>query len=342
MLMKPENAFAGMLSEMCKNNLKLSKKMAKVHIKNFNKNNQDTLDSVMLALRSYMLIDDEHKKTRFDWIFGMPQVNSAKYANRKYVEYGIQNINMISDDSYDFKTCLFGEETSDYPLLKQILYCQEKTDTICCRLVLEVIHLACADDDLCRYIYAIDPPTYQHARYTDWFYQYAVEQRAHVEKMMSNHASVHSFYEKRLEIIDALFAKFKEFNEKCKVLEKEQRAVMEAEKGGYLGVDESFKAYTYHECIPHWPPRILIGKQRAEPKEIYAEEHELVTVRFLEVENDWMYSNPTGRFNISLPNKQIKTSQYGFQTTTWLQEKQKSGEEAKEYSQHAVKWDEKK
>ena len=39
MLMNPENDFTGMLSLMCKDNLKLTKKMAKVHIKNFNKLN---------------------------------------------------------------------------------------------------------------------------------------------------------------------------------------------------------------------------------------------------------------------------------------------------------------
>ena len=37
MLMNPENDFTGMLSMMCKDNFKLSKKMAKVHVKNFNK-----------------------------------------------------------------------------------------------------------------------------------------------------------------------------------------------------------------------------------------------------------------------------------------------------------------
>ena len=37
LLMDPDNDFTGMLSMMCKDNLSLTKKMAKVHIKNFNK-----------------------------------------------------------------------------------------------------------------------------------------------------------------------------------------------------------------------------------------------------------------------------------------------------------------
>jgi hypothetical protein len=47
-----------MLSLMCKDNLKLTKKMSKVHIKNFNKQNQDTVDSALKALRGFMLIKD--------------------------------------------------------------------------------------------------------------------------------------------------------------------------------------------------------------------------------------------------------------------------------------------
>ena len=71
MLMKPENDFSGILSTMCKDNFKLSKKMAKVHVKNFNKQNQSKFDSTLKSLRTYMLIDDDLKKMRLDWVFGV-------------------------------------------------------------------------------------------------------------------------------------------------------------------------------------------------------------------------------------------------------------------------------
>ena len=33
--------------------------------------------------------------------------------------------------------------------------------------------------------------------------------------------------------------------------------------------------------------------------------------------NEWIYSNPTGNFNLSVPDKAMKTSEYGLQTTTY-------------------------
>ena len=37
-------------------------------------------------------------------------------------------------------------------------------------------------------------------------------------------------------------------------------------------------------------------------KEIAVKEHDLVTIRLFEVATEWMYSNPTGRFNLSIPH----------------------------------------
>jgi len=71
---------------------------------------------------------------------------------------------------------VFGMSTQDYPLFKQILYCKGKWDTITNIMLYEVLHLACADEDLFKYIYDTKPPTYQFARFTDWFYDFAQQQ----------------------------------------------------------------------------------------------------------------------------------------------------------------------
>ena len=42
--------------------------------------------------------------------------------------------------------------------------------------------------------------------------------------------------------------------------------------------------------------------------EIAVQEHELVTVKLIEVKNEWMYSNPTGLYNLSVPEKALRIS----------------------------------
>lgn len=47
------------------------------------------------------------------------------------------------------------------------------------------------------------------------------------------------------------------------------------------------------------------------PKELYFEDvNNLITVRIYEVSNEYMFSNPTGLFNISIPEKKLQNKNY--------------------------------
>ena len=76
---------------------------------------------------------------------------------------------------------------------------------------------------------------------------------------------------------------------------------MEANAATYTGIDTTFMAYKNPEVIKHFPPQYIIGKQVGEPKEIATGAHELVSVKLYEIECEWMFSNPTGNFNLSVP-----------------------------------------
>ena len=68
-----------------------------------------------------------------------------------------------------------------------------------------------------------------------------------------------------------------------------------------------------NEIILHYPPQYVIGKQTNDQERELARfenEHVLVTVQ--EVECEYMYSNPTGFFNTSLPDKMMRTKNYTF------------------------------
>lgn len=50
-----------------------------------------------------------------------------------------------------------------------------------------------------------------------------------------------------------------------------------------------------------------MGKQVGEERVILVEENESVAVRLVEVDCEWMFSNPTGMFNLSIPDKAYRT-----------------------------------
>ena len=65
-------------------------------------------------------------------------------------------------------------------------------------------------------------------------------------------------------------------------------------------------AYKNPEVIKHWPPKYIVGRAVGEPVEIAKEEHALVHVKLEEITCEWMYSNPTGNFNLSATHKPLK------------------------------------
>jgi hypothetical protein len=80
----------------------------------------------------------------------------------------------------------------------------------------------------------------------------------------------------------------------------------------FVEVQKSWLPLETTEVIMHYPPQYIIGKQVNDDREIarYENEHVLVTVQ--EIDCEYMYSNPTGLFNLSLPDKLMRTKNYTF------------------------------
>lgn len=62
--------FTDLLLGMCKNNRKLSKKMAKAYLKGLSKTQTDISGRTLSAVKRFLQIDDELKPIRIEWIFG--------------------------------------------------------------------------------------------------------------------------------------------------------------------------------------------------------------------------------------------------------------------------------
>lgn len=83
---------------MARNNLKVSKKMAKSYLKGVNKTGVESLQSALNQIRSFIKIDDEFKMQRLEWIMGIPQVVSKSNYRTKQQQYGLEMIDLISDE----------------------------------------------------------------------------------------------------------------------------------------------------------------------------------------------------------------------------------------------------
>lgn len=91
--------FGHCLANMCKDNLKLTKKVSKVFIKAINGSNFDNVKSYLAALKPFLKNEDSLKQMKLEWIFGFNQIiNKKGYREEKY-KYGLEHVEKIGDEA---------------------------------------------------------------------------------------------------------------------------------------------------------------------------------------------------------------------------------------------------
>jgi hypothetical protein len=71
-------SFANLLADMCKSNYRLSKKVSKVFLHAISAAHQDTISNFMSSLKPFLLLNDELKALRMEWVFGVADHRSQK------------------------------------------------------------------------------------------------------------------------------------------------------------------------------------------------------------------------------------------------------------------------
>lgn len=101
--------FSDVLVNMAFDNVKVSKKMAKAYLKGVNKTGIESLVNSLKQIREFLKIDDSLKMSRLEWIFGIPQVLSKPNFKSRQQQYGVELIDLISDEYCQFKSgCVKG------------------------------------------------------------------------------------------------------------------------------------------------------------------------------------------------------------------------------------------
>lgn len=104
-MMEPEtgDAYADILTSMCKDNLSLTKRMAKVYLKGINKS-YNGLETSLDSLSKFLKVDDSLKQLKLEWILGLPQIKNKKQWNTQNFQYGIELVDKINDEAYTFQS----------------------------------------------------------------------------------------------------------------------------------------------------------------------------------------------------------------------------------------------
>lgn len=105
---------------MCKDNISLSKKVAKLLIKGINMYQVDKVTKYLKLLKKYLSIDDGFKLQRLEWCLGVPQIISKKQFRKSTYQYGLELVDKINDEAYNFNTSLT-TGTNEEALLTQLL-----------------------------------------------------------------------------------------------------------------------------------------------------------------------------------------------------------------------------
>ena len=130
---------------MCKDNVKLSKKVSKVFIKIINNSMYDNVRNYLMALKPFLRMQDSLKAEKLEWILGYSQVIAKKGYREERYKYGLELVDKINDEANTYVSPLISGPIED-ALLSQLLKFKGKIDTFAVNCLKEMISLMAKDD----------------------------------------------------------------------------------------------------------------------------------------------------------------------------------------------------
>lgn len=82
--------FGQCLANMCKDNIKLSRKVSKVFIKAINNSNYENVKNYLMALKPFLKMQDGLKAQKLEWVFGFSQIVARKGYREERFKYGLE------------------------------------------------------------------------------------------------------------------------------------------------------------------------------------------------------------------------------------------------------------
>ena len=252
------------------------------------------------------MLKDGLRLARFEWIFGVPQVVVKKNHQRKFIEIGLDAIDFVNNEAYHFKSGVI--KGAGDALLTDIFKAQKTRVEMTIYSMHEIISMCIEDEEICDYIYHMPAPTHQYTRYCDWFEPFCLEQRVHLIEQSQRFQNFNMQDRENINLLTSILSMLPTFKEKCAKFDaKWKKEKSEAKADDFEGYKNVNMVGQNDEVLDHWPPQYIVGPPVEElSTECYVEETDLVTVRMFKMTAEYIWSNPTGKFNLSIPDKKLK------------------------------------
>lgn len=163
------------------------------------------------------------------------------------------------------------------------------------------------DETIAKFVFHLPPCTYQSARFTDWIKPYLDEQLADPAR---NSAATNNYIRGKFALLEKAAAHYEALEPLLAKYEGEQHAKLESSLAGgehFSDLSEHWAGTDSAEVIRSYPPMLLVGKQIGEEREVLKhDEDPFVTVQIFELDCEYAYSAPTGRFNLQVPHVEAR------------------------------------
>ena len=254
------------------------------------------------ALKPFLMSDDSLKILKLEWVFDVPEVVSKGTYNSTAQRYGLEVIDRINEEAIVYRSpILYG--AVDDALIPQILKQRGRFDVQCISRLKELLSMMRKKETIARFVYHLPPCTYQSARFTDWVKPYIDEQLADPARQT---AATNNYIRGKFALLEKAAAHYEALEPLLQKYEEEQRVQLEASLAGgehFSDLSEHWVGATSAEVIRSYPPMLLVSSQIGEEREIFRfDDDPLVTVQVFELDCEYAYSAPTGRFNIQVPH----------------------------------------
>ena len=174
-------------------------------------------------MRGFLLIKDSLRRCRFEWIFGVAQLVAKRHHQRRTLDIGVSCVDMINQEAHLWKSGVV--KGPGDALLTDMFKAQKTRVEFTIYALLELVSLCIEDEEICEYIYTQPPPTYQYARYPDWFETFAREHRAHQAEQNARFSAYHQDIQSKdnVDALTQILSLLPTFREKCAKFEARWR-----------------------------------------------------------------------------------------------------------------------
>jgi hypothetical protein len=214
--------FGECLANMCRDDAKLSRKVAKVFLRAIDAHaTVESAKGYLKALKPFLRMDDSLKAQKLEWVFGIPEPASRKLymAGAERSKWGVELVDRLQEDAVKYVSPILRGAAGDEALSTQLVKCKGRFDVQCLGGLKEVLSVMRKDRTIAHFIYNLPGPSYQYARFTDWFRPFLEEQLADTSRASSQHyAATSGFMKSKYDLLakacthlDALEPTFAEF-----------------------------------------------------------------------------------------------------------------------------------